>query len=812
MREAFMLGRFKVGARIYGGFIAVLVILCAMAAMSAIALRSSHERFETYAKVGHNAVRVAKIQGDVAEMRRNVVIVANKNDPAAARRVQQMQDDLRKLLPAASAETVDPKRLANLKRMQELFDAYSGHYQSVAKLHEKKEKLITERMNVIGAHARKNLTEIVHAAMADDDFEAAALAGKAEEALMLTRLNALKFLIDPSPELAKESQANAEAFVAEAKALTGRLRNPARKALAAEAEQLAKDYEAAFDQIVVVTHELDALVFKTMAGMGVEFATLADETGESQEQFLETLLHETVAAMETASSSNIVFALVALMIGGLLSVLIARSIVVPVAAMTGAMTRLADGDKTVDIPARDNKDEIGAMAAAVQVFKDNAIRMEQMTAAQEEQKRRAEADRHAAMRTMADNFEGSVGKVIEAVTAAATQLQASSNQMAATATETSAQATTVASSAQEASANVQTVASATEELASSISEISRQVERSQSVAGRAGEEAAHTTQLVKALAGNVGKIGEIVNLINDIASQTNLLALNATIEAARAGDAGKGFAVVANEVKHLANQTAKATDEIASQIAAVQHGTGDAVKAIDSITKVITEMGEISASVASAVAEQTAATGEIARNVEQAAVGTQEVSANITSVEQAARETGQAADQIKSSAGELSQQAEYLRGEVGRFLTQVRADNKDMVLLAWDQSLVTGIASIDSHHRNICDHVNEFYRQMMAGDGSAAARALLRELDTALRGHFAEEEALMAKHGYGAAANHRQIHQAFLERLPTLRAAVEADRPGAARDLFESAGTWLHGHISTEDKALARFLADGKAA
>ncbi|KIL97180.1 hypothetical protein CCC_00241 [Paramagnetospirillum magnetotacticum MS-1] len=502
----------------------------------------------------------------------------------------------------------------------------------------------------------------------------------------------------------------------------------------------------------------------------------------------------------------------ALILGALTAWLITRSITHPIRAMTGVMGELSANNLTVDVPHGDRGDEIGAMAKSVAHFKNQLLRVRQLELDQEEQKKRAEADRLAAMRKMADTFEESVGKVIETVTSAATELQAASSQMSGTATETSAQATTVASSAHQASANVQTVASATEELAASIKEIAHQVERSQTVSAHAGQEVSTTTTQVRALSENVSKIGEIVNLINDIAAQTNLLALNATIEAARAGDAGKGFAVVANEVKNLANQTARATSEIASQIQAVQDGTNAAVHAIDAISSVIGEMGEISSAVAAAVEQQSGATSEIARNVEQAATGTEEVSSNITSVEQAARETGAAAEQIKDSASDLSKQAEFLRHEVGQFLIQVRADKKDMKILVWEGALNTGVASVDRHHQKMYDQVNEFYRRMMSGDGFAAAIAMLDELNRSIRDHFNEEEALMSKANYPGADEHRRNHRAFLERLASLETSLDANHPEAASQMFDYVSTWLREHISKDDKALGNHLREKRIA
>ena len=345
----------------------------------------------------------------------------------------------------------------------------------------------------------------------------------------------------------------------------------------------------------------------------------------------------------------------------------------PLGRMTAAMHQLASGDTRTEIPAVGRRDEVGAMAGAVQIFKETMIQTRRLEEETAQARLEAEEQRKTGMRQMADSFEAAVGGIIGQVSASATELQATAQTMNATAAQTASQSTTVAAAAEEAVANVNTVAAAAEELGSSVQEIGRQVDGSAQLARLAVSEADQTGALVLELNTVVGRIGDVVGLISNIAGQTNLLALNATIEAARAGAAGKGFAVVASEVKTLAEQTAKATQEISGQIAQVRGSTGQAVTAIGGITARIQEISGVATAIAASVEQQQAATQEIVRNVGQAASGTAEVTTNIAGVAGAADETGAAAAQVLSAASALSRQSEHLSDEVRHFLATVRA-------------------------------------------------------------------------------------------------------------------------------------------
>jgi methyl-accepting chemotaxis protein len=445
------------------------------------------------------------------------------------------------------------------------------------------------------------------------------------------------------------------------------------RALHEELGALRARYQEVFENVRHDEEELNRLMDVEMP----KFTAVITGTAEELESAASKHEHEVAEAAQRevalAEKELVIIAGAGTLIGIVLALILGRGISAPVKSMTAAMGRLADGDLAVEIPAQGRRDEIGRMASAVEVFKQNALEVQRLEAEQAEAKQRAEAEKRATLNAMADEFSGSVGEVVDALSAAALQLEGSAKQLNETADQTNEQSAVVASASEEATTNTQTVSSAAEELANSIKEITRQVTQSTKVADEASANATAANEKVRGLVDSAQRVGEVVQMITEIAQQTNMLALNATIEAARAGDAGKGFSVVAEEVKALATQTAKATEEIAAQVDEIQSSTQDAVEVIQGISDVIGRIDEITASIASAVEEQAAATQEIARNVEQAAAGAQTVNKTIHQVSASAKETGQSAGGILTAANDLSGRSAMLRTSVDGFLEKVRA-------------------------------------------------------------------------------------------------------------------------------------------
>jgi methyl-accepting chemotaxis protein len=663
----------KIGVRLGIGIGAVLTMLIVVAVAASIGLRGGNANFADYRGMARQTASAGEMNGELLIARMNVkdflLQGTDQSVAAVAEAINGLREAIKSNEALFSGSEEDRAALAAIAASAQV---YNDAFTQVTELRKQRDTLVTQ-LNEIGPKIEKDLSHVMETAYGDADAEAAFRMGDAISSLLLGRLYMSKFLTENLAEQVERTQAEMADFQGKIELALTQLQNPERRRITQEMIALSKTYQQVFDELQKVIFARNDIIDNTMNTVGPEMAAQLDAIVTAKKASQDELGPRAASEMSQSMVIALVISGIALALGLIAGFVIARGITRPIGAMTAAMGVLANGDTTVEIPARDQKDEIGVMAGAVQVFKDNMIETDRLRLQQEEDKKRAEAERRQAMLDLADKFEASVGGVVGAVTSAATELQATAQSLSATAEETNQQSSAVAAASEQMTQNVQTVSSATEELSSSIREIGNQVGESSRIVGSAVTQADDTTGKVKMLSDAAQKIGDVVTLINEIAAQTNLLALNATIEAARAGEAGKGFAVVASEVKNLATQTAKATEEIAAQVRAIQEATDVSAQAIESIAQTINRVNEISTTIASAVEQQGAATQEIARNVQEASTGTQEVSNNISGVTQASAQTSAGSTQVLSAASELAKNGEKLKHEVVTFLNTVRA-------------------------------------------------------------------------------------------------------------------------------------------
>lgn len=486
---------------------------------------------------------------------------------------------------------------------------------------------------------------------------------------------------------------------------------------------------------------------------------------------------------------------------------IVRGITVPVRQITKVMVVLADGDTSVAISGTERGDEIGEMAKSVAVFRDHMITANRL--ADEQRQQQAEKERRQnEVNASIKEFEVTVMSILEGLAHAETVMKRTASEVDGGARETKSQSLSVASAADQSTANIASVAGATEELAASIREISHQVTQAAEIAAQAARMTQSSEEKIATLSATVGQIGAVVGMITDIAEQTNLLALNATIEAARAGEAGRGFAVVAGEVKSLATQTAKATEEIGRQIGEVQASTKDTVTAIRSISTIIQQVNEVSSSISAAVEEQGAATQEIAHNIEQASAGSKTVTQNIHMVQHSARRSAELAGDIGSASHDLSQQTDVLRSNVASFLNRVRnaGNGEPHDLIVWKDELCVHNETIDREHRHLFAIINDLYRIVVGGNDAAAVTAAFNAMLDYTKTHLAHEEDLMSSISYPEIAKHKKQHQGLIKRLVTLHEEYLDGRQEAGTDLMNLLGSWWVTHTMTFDTQLADFI------
>jgi methyl-accepting chemotaxis protein len=655
-------------AKVFGGFSVVLMILALVGGASVFALSGISGQISLMDTRSGTFDEITKVDRSFIELKALVGEYHRSGDEALVARVAETAETVFGNIDRVTALYEGQPDQAILLEVHRLGTAYVDAFEQAAALKRHQVTLVSKDLVEVGSDVTRRLDAAATPAMGSDTT-AMDLARRLLQRVLEVRLNAEKSL----SAAAENSVADMEKKIGTLNSGLKAFESRGASSISGGAELAGKirRYVEIYQESRVLAGKLDALMQSDMKQSGDALATslrtlVSEGRLRQDEQRVETR-----SLMSRMSVFIVVIGGIGLLVGAIAAWTIGNGISRAIQLITTAMIGLAGGNRDIAIPCSGRHDEIGRMSGALQVFKDSLIEADRL-AAEEKAQLAAREQRRAAIETRIMSFDEQVSKSLETLSSASDELKRTASSMAGAAEYTATQVDVVANASDQASGNVETVAAAAEELSHSVSEIGRQVSQSSGIAAQAVEEAAHTNRAIDELRTGAAKIGEIVTLIDQIAGQTNLLALNATIEAARAGEAGKGFAIVAAEVKSLATQTARATEEIGSQITAIQATTGDAVTTIKNITETIKRMSEISSGIAAAVQQQAAATQEIARNVSHAARSSAEVSSTLVTVRTAAADTGMTANQLLGTSAQLADQSGRLRQDVDEFMTAIR--------------------------------------------------------------------------------------------------------------------------------------------
>ncbi|HEX2655738.1 MAG TPA: HAMP domain-containing methyl-accepting chemotaxis protein [Xanthobacteraceae bacterium] len=648
-----------------------LLILGGFSIYSTGTLSSITDRLGSVNSAWKAATSAKATENEVLAMRAEMskfLVTSNENYlNAATTRLQK----IKQLLAAAEKDAATPSDRQLFSDTTKALDEFTSGVNELGQLQRERNLIQQQKVLAPAAYIDKILAEIMQTSYHDGNAAAAFYAGSAIAGLSAARGALQQFLQQGNSDVMGSVQKGIKDMGDAMKLIASSTSSRFMKRQIATLEKRSASFVEGIKQVVDMTRKRDELTDVVINQQADRLGAILGDisrNGAAASESASTQAHESVSA---ALKINIAVAVAGFVIALVFSALLGRTITGPIRALVTVMRELAAGDSHINVPYRSQRDEVGSMAQALQVFKDTAEEMERLRTEQQDTEARTAYKQQ--MNQLADSFQAAVGDIINAVSRASNELETAATSLTHTADNTKQLSGVAADGSEEASTNVNSVVVATEELTASIAEIADQVLASSKIAEEAVQQAEKTDTRITDLSRSAGKIGDVVKLITAIAEQTNLLALNATIEAARAGDAGRGFAVVASEVKSLANQTAKATDEIAAQIADMQTATKESVDAIKEIDSTIKRISEIASTIASAVEQQNAATREITRNVQRAAEASSRVTGNITELSKGASETGSASNQVLTSARSLSVENSRLKTEAERFLADVRA-------------------------------------------------------------------------------------------------------------------------------------------
>lgn len=666
-----MFNNIKISSKIYISFALVLILLALMAIFGIYSTKKLGGLFTEYRQSSKQSQMTALMQEDLLEARMAVMKYRVKGGEENAQEVFSNINEIIEIEKELLDLVHDSEIKQRLKTVLAQSEEYSEIFSKAVKLQEQRNVLVQE-ITEIGTLVRKELTKIREAAYTSNDIKSAYYAAAAQESYMLARFYAFKFLLGNDRGSEERTLSELNSAVAANKKLIASLNNSERLKAAKEIDKKLELYLEDFSNIVEVIEQRNEYL---VSGLDVIGPELEESLNKIVEGFIETqeiIGPRAESRISSTSSIIIVFSVFCLALGIGASIMIGRILSSSISEITKDMKALSSGDLEVDVKGTERQDEIGDMARALEKFRENAQEREKLRA-REEKEQAAQVERAEKLDKLFKDFEERIGSIVQHVSSASTELQATAGQMASSVEETGNQSSSVASSAEQANMSVQSVASASEELSAAISEVTKSVSQSAELARGCAETAETSQKELDTLKDAISEVDDIIASISEVAEQTNLLALNATIESARAGEAGKGFAVVASEVKDLANETHKMTEEITRKVDAVKQSATRTIESLANIIDQIRDIDESTSTVAASVEEQDKSTQEISGNAQRAATGTDEVSENIKHIQQAAQESGKASENVKTASDQLSEQAETLRKNVEEFLGAVKA-------------------------------------------------------------------------------------------------------------------------------------------